>query len=333
MEAQVPRPAPELLSSANARKEVHDSYHGGNVISHPSSNQRVNSMRTRIALLSVLIATSASAQQTAKNPQPSHVPIEFVEMLSLGPLGGAGKLAVGELPDELMRLLRPARGARIVGTMAHPMFSMSALVVPGTAQAVKQQWAARLTDAGWTILDVGMSRVETGFLSTARPVEGERHDGPICAPDKNSSIRLATAVHRADSVRLLLVRVTGIMAEECHRDPVAGAFRPTAPTPTLRAPEGAELQGTGSTGTGGTDAIVYGRLRSNQSLPALTAHYAAEMKREGWSAGVLSIGTGVAAQPFQRTSADGLRWQALLTLLPLQSGEKYLQLHLLRERQ
>jgi hypothetical protein len=264
--------------------------------------------------------------------QPTHVPIEFVELLTLSPFGGlaAGppEVLVGQLPDALSGILRPVPGWRVVGSMVYPIMSVSALVAPAGGAAVARAWGDRLREAGWRSPQDEYREPRVGFLAPA--VDDPFDPKHLCAPDNSSMVAISAAPRGADSVAVTVVRLTGFMASSCAGGAgLMGRQRREAGLPRLAPPEGVTMGRSGT--SSGDEASAYARARTELAPRTLLEHYAAQMAAEGWVPGASLVGDDVAVQMFSRDDAGDARpVRAVLAATRLSSGEVDLNLRIMQ---
>jgi hypothetical protein len=284
-------------------------------------------------LAAALIPAPARAQVPADVPRPTHVPIEFVELLALNPFSGFGgpggaEVLVERLPEDLFEVVRPGPGWRVVGSMVYPMMSISALVAPGDPDALEREWGVRLREAGWrtqqSVMEPGV-----GFLASAADETMDLRQ--LCAPDNSAMLAITAASRDADSVVVTVVRVSGMMAGSCAAGGMRAATqREEMELPILTPPEGVTLGRRGSS-SGGGEPTSYARARTDLPPATLLEHYAAQMEDAGWLPDRPVVGDDVAAQTFTRGDPPGTRpVSAVLTATRLSNGEVDLHLRVLR---
>lgn len=254
------------------------------------------------------------------------VPTEFVRMLTMAPFTAPPDVAVGRLPDRLAGDLAPGPDTRIVGSLASPRFSVSALVMQGRSPEVQERLVARLVEKGWKPLPT--PRASGGFEA------GVRERGPLalCSTDDHS-VQLMVTSHRGDSVAVRLFLGRGDFGVSCV-DPeltTAGLRNDGPPLPALYAPAGTDYRG-GGYGGGSRDGSTHGRLRSDLEPAALLEHYAAQMIVAGWQPGATTASADVALQVFRKTDDARVNWQGVLYVIALPNRERELYLRVTRDR-
>jgi hypothetical protein len=277
-------------------------------------------------------ASPATPQVPADAARPTHVPIEFVELLAISPFGGmeagGARVLVGRLPEDLPEIVRSGSGRRVVGSMVYPLMSISALVAPGNRAALEREWGHRLSEAGWRSQQPPMES-RGGFLA---PATDDMIDlKQLCAPDNSAMLAISAAPRGADSVVVTMVRARGMMASACGAGAMrVGMQRQDLELPILTPPEGVTL-GRSGTGSGGGEPNSYARARTGLPPTTLLEHYAAQMAAAGWVPGTAVVGDDVAAQTFSRSSQPGSRpANAVLTATRLSPGEVDLHLRVMR---
>ena len=85
--------------------------------------------RARPFLLA-LAALAPTVPADAQTPEPEMAPLELVQVLSRG--GSAPEVLVGRLPEATARVLPLPEHSRVVGSLVHGPFSVSAIAVPGS---------------------------------------------------------------------------------------------------------------------------------------------------------------------------------------------------------
>lgn len=256
--------------------------------------------------LSAALLPGAAIAQTA--PDKTMQMLQMVADQQTG--GGTAEVTVGALGSGLPNV--PLPNAEIVGTIhGKPAGDVSALVSSNyqlyylaTDEQIKNYEDA-LVAAGWAqsaILGHG------GFVSNG---PGELH--VYCHADSPA----ISTVSSGDNPRRLQVSITagGASTAMCSGGgmlQMMKALSPSlnAPLPSLRAPQGAQMQAQLSTASlGRTSARVTGASSAQSLLEAFAAQFAGA----GWTAGPKTAANGVALQTFSR-SEKKRQWECALSI-------------------
>ena len=93
--------------------------------------------------------------------------------------------------------------------------------------------------------------------------------------------------------------------------------------PALQAPPRAQVRPAGSS-SGSNEWETQATIETTMPVAELVAHYAAEMRREGWEPVADAAATPTAAvQVWRRTATDGRRWHATLSFAAPPDTRRY----------
>jgi hypothetical protein len=256
-------------------------------------------IRTRCLLVAAFLlagAAPASAQHDV-------VPREFVNVLFLlsGSDGARGALRVGAL-SELLHGIAPARGERVIGTLARSTIATSAIAVPGNAADVHAAWERRLEAAGWRPRAERPDEQRRGFVPAQEPSRAQTW----CWPDDDNSVSLRTIDAPGDETYVVFSLTPGGGSSLCRQpDRMDGPRSPIEDhLPALPAPPGTRVWSTGSSG-GGNSVNQRALLHTGMTVAALLEHYAGLMRRQGWEQVDAAVGGSVGVHVWRRSGDDG----------------------------
>lgn len=278
--------------------------------------------RSTSSALALLALACLAAPAAAQEPEPDMVPIEFVRTLAAGPFGGNAPLEirVGRLPDDVADLIQVPAGARVVGSLINRGFSTSALAVPGDPPAARDDWTARLLDAGWARFQEAS---RGGFESN--PTDGLQ----FCMGD---SVTLSLGVSRnpAGGSYVHVMHPRTRMYSACQHRQATMHHGTESPIPSLSPPDNSAARG--SSGGGGSDRWeADARIRTDHDVDALIDHYGAQLRDHGWTPLERTTGEGIAAETFRVTGPEGGEWHAVLTAAaPAEGPQRFLSIRVTR---
>ncbi len=277
-------------------------------------------------LLSAAVLTAAAASSQARAgaaAETTAVPRELVGALFRGlwpePPLDAPTVTVGRLPDEIPSAVVPV-GATVLGGLAPPAtvrspgrLSTAVVLVPRSADEALAVSERQVESAGWRRAAATGSR--GGFVS-----------GPATRTNtfcrESGALSVWTAPRPAGGSYLWITLHDGARYTACGLDmALAGrnAMNPfgDVPIPTLEAPKGAVTVSGGSMGGGPDARAASTRLDVALTPAALVAHYAAQLRTDGWMLGASLSGDGMAVEPAEKRDAKGRAWQGLLSAIAL----------------
>lgn len=278
-------------------------------------------IRARTLALAVLLLTFAALEAGAQQRDET-VPRELVmTLLGLSESSSGPQLLVGRLPAGFPAALAPA-GARVVGSLAHRREQSAVFALPQPCPEAAAAYARTVEAAGWTRPpSFGMMMERRGFL----PAGMGASPGPPALFCQGGRLLTFSTFPREGGGSHLKVEVQPAHAHSSCNPEVARRFegpRIEFPVPALYAPEGAELREMGM----GTVSDDYQELQARLGTPMapaeLVAHYAAQLRQAGWTAGGTSAGEGVAVQTFARRDASGQGWHAVLAAVAVPGSDR-----------
>ena len=269
-------------------------------------------------LLLALAALATTVPADAQTPEPETVPLELVQVLSRG--GRAPEVLVGRLPEAIARQLTLPEDSRVIGSLVHGAFSVSAIADPGSPAAAQARWVARLLEAGWTRFE--------------RPSRGGFESGPemglqFCRGDSASvSLGISRNPRGGSYVHVTQPRARrhSICATRSGPDP----WMRGSPIPPLEPPPGSVHIGSGA-GGGSDEWDARARIESDLPVDELVAHYAAQLRAHGWEPLGRTSGPGVATALFRVRDPEGATWHAVLVgSTPSADADRFVFLRLTR---
>lgn len=286
-------------------------------------------MRILLCVMALLLAAPAAPVAAQRGDPPDAVPLEFVQRLAIGPLGGPEGILVGRLSPRVLDVV-PDEAVRIVGSLEYPEFSTGALVIGGRPDAVRERLDRHLVSRGWSVRDPQADEAR-GFLASPE-VPTVRDAVSYCDGAGARLAMLLLRPHAGDSTAVDVVHLAG---ENAMCAPAAGqARRPHHPSmlplPDLRPPADARVDMASTHGTD-TESSASAHMTTSRPIAEIVAHYAAEMNAAGWTAGESVVGAAGALQSFRRTGADGVAMRAALAIQPRAGGRYQLRLDVWRE--
>ncbi len=245
--------------------------------------------------------------------------------------GEEPQLLPGQLPPSFSDDFPLPPGARIVGSLvtARPTI---ALATDQSGEEVIAFYTEQLTAAGWTAPE-DMPPRQGGFLHSGFGLAGRtyidfyRDDGP--------SLNLSTSTTSGGRTSVLISQMregAGPMRRGMHRGPrgrsmqydIFSIFPPIASPPNSQQfQEG---------GGGGDDRVTTtARVETDLDLPALAAHYNAQLERGDWQRTDGGENDPVAWSTWSFESEEKEPWRALLVILKRPDVPRHYWVHLLAE--
>ena len=276
---------------------------------------------------------STTAQGVAeRRDQPEMIPRDLVvALLSFGQPGNVD-IRVGKVPEDVPPELIPP-GAQLLGSMTQFETVVIVLAVPEAPDSAIGTMASRLLAGGW-VRPPAQPRppMQRGFVSADFASSGP--DGApsyLCRGD--STVNLMS-IYRMAGGSLLRVNYSRSSRNPiCRQRQDERAFRPPyddAPIPTLRAPVGSMMSGSGMS-SANEGFTMHARLSTRQKPAELVAHFDTQMKAAGWTA--LSDGAVefMAARRYEKKDERGRTWYGTLyAIAGPQAMQHDVALHLAR---
>src|SRR5688572_1680306 len=261
------------------------------------------------------LSTEARAQvPPARDAQPESIPRDLVvALLTFGTGVGGTDLRVGKMPDDTPPEFVPP-GADVLGSMTQFENLVIVLGVRETPDSAIGSMQTRLLGSGWTRPPAPpRAPPPRGFVAADFPVGGGMGGMPdvLCRGDESVTL---SSMYRSSGGSLLKVAFNrGARFSSCRQRESASYRSPyeDAPIPTLRAPPGSMMSGSGSSAS--NDRMTLSTRLSTRLKPGeVVSHYDAQMRAAGWtpvSDGALEF---LAARTYQKTDEKNRAWFAVL---------------------
>lgn len=250
-------------------------------------------------------ADSAGRTSVPKLRGPELVPQELVAALLAGWVGPGPTLpeiVVGRMPEKMPFEVPRPDDARVLGALARPSNGTLVFSVVQPPIEAMKAYVALLRRAGW---DDRGGEIGSGFQPPVTP-----NSGTFCQGEKRS-ISAGTA-EGSKGQTVFLVRYTeGGSYSPCEDRQRENVSPQRGPIPTLYPPPGTSVvHGNISGSLHYSEAS--GRLRTELRPAQLVAHYATQLRSEGWEPQSESSGADVAAQTWRIKDRRGKAWVGIL---------------------
>jgi len=237
--------------------------------------------------------------------------------------GGADRppavIVVAGVPHEFPADAVPS-GRVLGGVGGDPAASEVVVAVADAPPAAVEAGLAKLAAAGWSSRG---GRSQRGFVSPS-----VNAFGLVCRGTDGMTVSAAPASGGGSYLRLSYM--SAARANPCSG--MGGMQRPGAgpadeiPMPALTAPPGAIATSTsnGQTMAGvGREARVESRarLRTTRSPSELLAHYAGQLRGDGWTAASPAASAEAGTQAFRKSGDNGKSWFGVLTAIALPDSQ------------
>ena len=284
----------------------------------------------RAAVLS-LLAGLAVAPDAAAQDRGGTVPEEFVRAMFAG-FGDQTEVVVGRLPEGIPRAELPA-GARVIGGLRHPRGATAVIAMPVSPDDALAAYGAQLELAsGWR--RVGQQEQppsRSAFVSTT-VVERTL---VLCGP---GGVLRPVAIPRREGGSYLRLTFDqgGGAGSPCSRGtPAREAVEDDVPFPSMQPLPGSMTRGhasgsSSSSGEGVTERSWAAYIEASAGTADIAAHYAAEMRRAGWTVDAPAATPGVAAVTAETRDAQGRAWRGVLTVVAKPGSQREAQLRVMR---
>ena len=290
-------------------------------------------MLSLVALALPLAPLAAQRVVTVRSDSAAAVPAELALALVSGWAGGRAaeaEIVVGTLPTVFPAEVLPETGGRALGAFVTrdadgrrrgwAVGVIAAAAAPDSAIAALR---ARLARAGWRPAPDELDLGREGFVEAH-----EERPRTLC---RDSLSLDASAVPRATGGAVLRVVVqpteSGRRFSRCSPERARRMERfstTDAPMPTLRAPAGADSRGGGSS-VGPSSRTATARIRSALTPARLVAHYAAQLREEGWALDAPLAEGALAAQAARLSDGEGRVWHGALVAMRLPGDENVVE--------
>lgn len=250
---------------------------------------------------------------------PELVPQELVAALLVGmvaPESTNPEIVVGRLPDDLpFEVPRPEK-ARVVGALARSKSGTLVFSVAEPPLEAMKAYRELLRRTGWD--DPGRER-GSGFQPP--PIA---YSGMFCQGEKRSIS--TTAAERSDGQTMLQVRYAESgRYSPCDDRQRENMFSPRGPMPTFYPPRGASIVD-GNVGGGRNYMEASARLKTELRPAQLLAHYAAQLRADGWTPRSETAGNDVTGQIWRINDHEGRAWVGVLIAIALPESEERMML-------
>ena len=270
---------------------------------------RWNSIRRILgaALTIVMAVNGASAQGRAEQV----VPLELVQTLVVsGPFddGPAPRVLVGAIPEVTTQAVPVPAAARVIGSIAYPQSTRSALAFAASPDSVLRMMERNLLAAGWDKFEPPQ---RSGFS-----FGGPGNALQFCMGD-SAAVSLGVSANADGGTYLTIGHLRNHEYSMCRMQPPPDRDRRESLIPTLLPPDGVRSRGGGSGGSSNSwDAHTH--LLTTASIEALLEHYDAQLRAAGWQPGTSAADGALVLRTYRLTDGDGAQWNGLFTV----SGEQ-----------
>lgn len=271
-------------------------------------------MRLRTTALPLLAVVLAAAPGAAAQERGGTVPEEFVRAMFAG-YGEGVEVVVGRLPEGIPGAALPS-GARVLGGLTHPRGATAVVAVPAAPEDALAAYAAQVERAGgWRRAGQPQQPTPQGAFASTSMV-----DRMLVLCGQGGVLRPIAAPRGEGGSYLRLTLDRGPQGSPCRRESPA---RPTeeadVPFPTLQPLPGSMTQGGGG-GSSSSNGVTTERrwsahIQASASPADIAAHYAAELRRAGWTVGAPAATPGAAALTADTRDAQGQPWRGVLTVV------------------
>ena len=259
----------------------------------------------------------ADAERRLRVPKlrgPELVPQELVAALLTGLVGPGPTLpeiVVGRVPETMPFEVPRPDNARVVGALARPSNGTLVLSVAQPPIETIERYRELLQRTGW---DDRRGEMGGGFQPPATP-----HLDLFCHGEKRWIS--ATSAERSDGQTLLQIRYSeGGPHSQCDDRQREKMSPRHGPIPALYPPSKTSIVH-GNVGAGRHYIEASGRLSTGLRPAQLVAHYAAQLRAQGWSPQSESSGADVAAQIWRITDRRGKAWVGTLLAIAIPDSD------------
>jgi hypothetical protein len=272
------------------------------------------------------------APGAAAQDRGGSVPEEFVRAMFAG-FGDLTEVVVGRLPEGIPRAELPA-GARVIGGLSHPRGATAVIAMPTSPEDALAAYGAQLERAsGWR--RVGQQEPPSprnAFVSTTVVDRAL----VLCGP--GGVLRPVALPRKEGGSYLRLSFDQGGEGSPCSRGTPARAASEggegEVPFPTMQPLPGSVTRGHAS-GTSSSNGITRERswsahIETSATPGDIAAHYAAEMRRAGWTVEAPASTPSVAAVTAETRDAQGQPWRGVLTVVAKPGSERDASLRVMR---
>jgi len=254
-------------------------------------------MQLSITLLSTAHALAQEAEETV----PKQLALAL--LCSFGPAGDESPdLRVGAAPDDLPPGLVPAN-ARILGSLVRSHGSTVVAVVPGAPGEALATYADNRTAEGWEPPPMDQ---RGGFISS-----GFSLPTSFCREDRHLSVGANRWEGGGTLLRVTVSRASRHTPCDPEMRRFAGYPGDRMPIPALAAPVGAMQRG-GHAGSGRDYAEASATVETRLGASELSAHYVAQLEREGWNVEEKLVGEVLALHRLRTRDDEGREWVGVL---------------------
>ena len=278
--------------------------------------------RTIVALLCILTAACGDGTESRlgdgdripKLKGPELVPQELVAALLSGMVAPsrAAEIVVGRVPDDMPFEVPRPPNARVVGALARADNGTIVLSVAERPLEAAKAYRDLLRSTGWD--DRGSER-GGGFQPS--PI---LYSGAFCRGD-NAWIT-TTAAERSDRETFLQIRYAkGDKHSPCDERQRDNMSFVRGPMPTLYPhPEASILDASAGGSRNYMEASA--RLRTDVQPGELVAHYAAQLRADGWTPRSQPAGASVVGQTWGIQDRRGRAWTGVLIAIALPESDQ-----------
>jgi hypothetical protein len=205
------------------------------------------------------------------------------------------------------------RDSRVLGSAHVGNSATTAVVMPFSARVVLDTLDARLAAAGWRPPRPPQPQMR-GFLPSPAALGGFGPGHACRTGEYLSSVARARSPNET-LVVLFQRRATGPYGP-CADSTSTARRNPMDefPVPLLYGPPDVELEPGGNSFSGNSWEIE-ASLRGRTPLADVLEHFAAQLRKQNWTATDSSTARGVAMQTFRHVGTDGKRWLGVLSIV------------------
>jgi hypothetical protein len=224
-------------------------------------------------------------------------------------------------------------GARVIGGLKHPRGATAVISMPVSPEEALAGYGAQLELAsGWRRVDQQeQPPPRSAFVSTGvadRTVV-------LCGP---GGVLRPFAVPRREGGSYLRLNFDqgGGAGSPCSRStPAREIAADDVPFPSMQPLPGSTTRGhasgsSSSSGDGVTERSWAAYIEASAGPAEIAAHYAAEMRRAGWTVDAPAATPGVAAVTAETRDAQGQAWRGVLTVVARPGSQREAQLRVMR---
>lgn len=271
-------------------------------------------MRLRPTALPLLAIVLAAAPGAAAQDRGGTVPEEFVRAMFAG-YGEGVEVVVGRLPEGIPGGALPS-GARALGGLSHPGGATAVVAVPTSPEDALAAYAAQMERAaGWRRAGQPQQPTPQGAFASTPLV-----DRMVVLCGEGGVLRPSTVPRREGGSYLRLTLDRGPQGSACRREaPARQGDETDVPFPTLQPLPGSMTRGGGG-GSSSSNGVTTERrwtahIEASASPADIAAHYAAELRRAGWTVGAPAATPGASALTADLRDAQGQPWRGVLTVV------------------